>query len=131
MTLFAGHGFWQAEYRFAPTDSVISIFIDDTVDALAAAPATVREFANRYNSLAPAFSVELRALFEPWHRDFWDKNEPLESGTALFERFELSALDLDESAFPVAEFRLKEGWDDAGFRIGLDNWEPKGLGVDD
>lgn len=116
---------WTVEFDFEPTQSSISLFIENNPEALAGAPAAIREFARRYHGLKSAFAVELRPLLQGW------QTEPLPSGEALFDRFALSALHLDASPFPVVEFCLKQGWDDAGFRVGLDEWTPRLVGVDD
>jgi hypothetical protein len=91
----------------------------------------VREFSRRYPDLRMALARELRDLVSPWHRELWGEHSVLEEGDQLLARFELGAIHVDSTGFPVAEFSLKEGWDDAGFRVSLEDWAPRGLGVDD
>ena len=45
--------------------------------------------------------------------------------------FELAAIDYSGKGKSLVEFALKEKWDDGRFRISLEEWIPKALGVED
>ena len=126
-------GWWDIETTFPAADTIVGLRLRD-VDGKPAAGASeaFRELARRYSDLRPALAVELRKLFVPWYEEFFKSREPLEHGEALMQRFELGGIEIDaDGKISVLEFFLKEGWDDAVFRISLQDWVPYGLGVDD
>jgi len=123
---------WSGEFEFDPTKRKIYVYIMD-VDGRPTdgASEAVREFAERYQTLRPAFTVELRKLLEPWYKEFWENPEPMLAGEELFTLFNLEAIDVVSEGIDTVAFALRQGWDDASFRVSLKNWVPKGLGVDD
>jgi hypothetical protein len=126
-------GWWHVETTFPAADTIVGLRIRD-VDGNPAAGAgnALRELGRRYGDLRPALAVELRQLFAPWYEEFFKSREPLEHGETLMQRFELGGIEIDaDGKISVLEFFLKEGWDDAIFRVSLFEWVPKGLGVDD
>ena len=126
-------GWWHVETTFPAADTIVALRIRD-VDGNPAAGASedFRELGRRYSGLCPALAVELRKLVAPWYEEVYKSREPLERGEALMQRFELGGIEIDaDGKISVLEFFLKEGWDDAIFRVSLFEWVPKGLGVDD
>jgi hypothetical protein len=126
------NGVWSGEIDFAPIERRVCVFIEDEgggpVDGASKA---IREFEERFKSLRPAFSIELRKLLEPWHKEFWNNAEPLPAGEELFGLFELETIEVVSRGINTVYFALRQGWDDASFRVSLENWTPKGLGIDD
>jgi len=126
------HGYWWGEIAFAAAGTTIQVSVRDVGGApVAGSVAAVHEFGRRYRDLCPAFATQLRQLLEPWHRQFGNGKEPLEEGDRILTRFELESIEVDPPAIKVVEFCLKQGWDDAVFRVSLVDWIPTGLGVDD
>ena len=126
-------GTWHVEAQFQGSGGHVGLRVAD-VDGMPAAGAAeaLRELRRRYTELRPALAVELRKLLAPWYEEFWKSPEPLEHGEALMQRFDLGGIEIDaDGKISVLEFFLKEGWDDAVFRVSLHGWVPKGLGVDD
>ncbi len=125
-------GYWWGEIYFPPAGVSVQLSVpDDGGRPVPATSAVIGELGARYADLRPEWAAELRKLFSPWYEEFWKGSEPLEDGEALLRRFELSAVEIEINGDCVIEFVLKEGWDDAVFRISLAEWTPKGLGVED
>jgi hypothetical protein len=97
----------------------------------AGAWATIQNFDGRYRELRPALATELHRLLEPWHREFFTGARPLEESELLLERFELESIEVDPPEVKVLAFSLKEGWDDALFRVSVDGWTPRAVAVED
>ncbi len=125
-------GYWWGELHFPPAGVSVQLSITDVGGKPApCASEIVRELGVRYADLRPALAAELRGLFAPWYDEFWEGSEPMQQGEPLLQRFDMSAVDIEANGDCVIEFVLKEGWDEAGFRVSLKDWVPKGLGVDD
>jgi len=126
------NGTWFGEYEFGAENFSVQISVDDQNGRpLSGVAKFVQEFEQRYQLLSGPISDELRQLFEPLYEEFWDDTEPLPESSALFAMFELAAIDYSGKGKSLVEFALKEKWDDGRFRISLEEWIPKGLGVED
>jgi hypothetical protein len=126
------NGTWFGKYEFGAEKLSVQISIDDQNGRpLIGAAKFIQEFEQRYRTLSTPISAELRQLFEPWYEEFWDNSEPLPKSDALLAKFELTAIDFSEKGGSLVEFALKDKWDDGRFRISLEDWNPKGLGVED
>lgn len=124
--------FWYGEWNFPITSTTLLVAIKHVGGRPADdADTAVQELSRRYQELTTAIASELRELFLPWYGEFWKDSAPLPEGAEILERFELEGIILDSTGVIELEYALREGWDDATFRIGLDDWVPKGLGVDD
>jgi len=123
-------GYWWGEVAFGGA-KVQVLVRDEHGNPAQGVMAAIEEFGRRYTELQPAFAVELRELFEPWHKEWWTGQEPLEKGDSLLAQFELVSIEVEPPAIKQLGFCLKKGWDDATFRVSLDGWIPKGLGVED
>jgi hypothetical protein len=126
------HGVWWGEIQFPPACAMVQVAIDDDGgQPVSGAWTVVQELGRRWNELSGPFAVELRTLLEPWQQEFSKDRHPLEEGDQLFARFQVEALDIGRTGISVVAFCLKQGWDDARFRLSLDDWIPKALGVDE
>jgi hypothetical protein len=126
------NGAWAGEYEFGAEKHSVHISVEDQNGRpLSGAARFVQEFEQRYQALIAPMSDELRQLFEPWYKEFWESSEPLPESDELFEMFEITAIDFFSDGNSLVEFALKEKWDDGRFRISLGEWVPKGLGVED
>ena len=126
------NGAWFGEYEFGAENFSVQISVDDQNGRpLSGAAKFVQDFEQRYQLLSGSISDELRLLFEPWYEEFCDDTEPLPDSSALFAMFKLTAIDYSGKGKSLVEFALREKWDDGRFRISLEEWIPKGLGVED
>lgn len=123
---------WSGVIEFGANRQSVHVMVDDQNGRPSLGAAKfVQELMERYQLLSGPISDELRRLFEPWYKEFWDNAEPLPESDELFAMFELTAIDYYGAGKSMLEFALIEGWDDGRFRIALEEWSPKGIGVED
>lgn len=123
---------WSGEIEFGANRQSVHIMVDDQDGGPSPGAAKfVQELTDRYQLLSGPISDELRQLFVPWYNEFWDSAEPLPVSEDLFAMFKLTAIDYHGMGESILEFALKEGWDDGRFRVALDEWSPRGIGVED
>jgi hypothetical protein len=127
-----GDGHWWGEVQISTSSEPVQLAVHDAGGRPApGAWATIQELVGRYSELRLDLARELRQLLEPWHREAFTDARPLEEGVELLERFELQTIEVAPPSITMLVFSLKEGWDDAMFRVSLDEWTPRGVGVDD
>lgn len=123
---------WSGDYDFGAEKFSVHILVGDQDGRpVKGAAKFIQEFEQRYQTLSSPMAGELRQLYEPWYEEFWNNPEPLPTSDALLAMFELTAIDFFDNGVPVVEFALKKDWDDGRFRISLEDWTPKGPGVED
>jgi hypothetical protein len=130
---------WVGECDFEPTGHKVQLIIQSAASgATEDQHKTYLDLTQRYEQLLPRIGEVLFELWRPWleHASEGQSEVLPRSAVEMLEHTQLETIWLDASTFGCSlalgyGFATDGIWDDASMNIGLDDWVPRGLGVDD
>ncbi len=128
--LILENGLWTGDFNF--DQSNIQVLIQNSGGMpLPNAANHARTLEKRYKELTPAIGNELKSLLAPWEKELESLFPLPEENLELLALFKLQGVEISQNGIEMLTFYLDKGWDDALFNIGLTNWVPTALGIDD
>ena len=130
-------GSWSGSIAFSPAGRTVRVLIHaDGSNPAEVHQRAYNDLSRRYAQLRPAIGDALFALWKPWLDQIPDKKRsavlPHSADQVLAQtQLESIAIEHDGSLVLGYAFATSGVWDDAVLNVGLKDWVPRPVGVDD